>query len=310
MNKVLPPLILFVFNRSDKVERSLRALHRQTVRPQKLIIFSDAARNKEEELAVQAVRNLVRTIDWAETNIIERPSNLGCARNIALGLTEVFKSHESAVIVEDDILPAAHFYESMCMLLTKYADQKGVFSVGGFPCLKKGALSRHPHDVIFSPRFCCWGWGTWADRWQDVADKILPFTNPYNHWKNVPLDVGRDIREAALTLEQNPHFSWAAPVAIWCLHRGLVHAHSRHFLVKNMGTDGTGGNAFGSAYSRYMDRHVIFQDRVPEMLPAYEKPDPKVTRAVRGFMEGSFSTGGAHIKGAIVRMLRNLGLRK
>ena len=309
MIRILPPVVLFVFNRLDKVERCLSALHRQTVRPQKLIIFSDAARNKEEELAVQTVRDLVRMIDWAETNIIERPSNLGCARNIALGLTEVFKSHERAVIIEDDILPGNHFYESMSILLSEYADQKKIFSVGGFPSLKKGALSRYPHDVIFSPRFSCWGWGTWADRWQEVADKIIPFVNPYGTWEMVPLDVGRDLREGAQILEHQPLYSWAYPVSIWCMHRELVHAHSRHYLVSNIGTDGTGQNAFGTAYSRYMSKHVIIQDCVPERTPPYEKTDLNVRQAVRIYIEGSFSVGGARLKGGIVRLLRKLGLR-
>jgi hypothetical protein len=306
----IPPIILFVFNRPDKVERLLNALQLQTVRPQRLIIFIDAPRHESDKAAVQEVRNLVRSIKWTATEIIERPSNLRCARNISLGLSEVFKTYQSAIILEDDIVPATHFYEAMCLLLNEYAGQKKVFSVGGFSGIKKGEFSRYPYDVIFSPRFDCWGWGTWADRWQDIAGKAFPFINPYSSWKNVPLDVGRDLRDGARNLEQNSHFSWACPVAILCLHRGLVHAHTRYYLVRNSGCDGSGQNSFGSAYSRYIVKHAIIQDRVPKLLPAYENTDPRVTRAVRRFMEGSFSTEGARWKGAIVRLLKKMKLRK
>ena len=54
-----------------------------------------------------------------------------------------------------------------------------VFAVGGSPSLRADALPDYPYDVVLSPRFRCWGWATWAGRWQRVADALPSFVNPF-----------------------------------------------------------------------------------------------------------------------------------
>src|SRR5208337_2548711 len=114
------PLIFFVFNRPGKTERVLAAVREQTVRPGRILVFSDGPRSAEDEPKVAAVRRLVRAIDWAEVTVRERERNFGCARNILQGLTAAFAVEKAAVILEDDVRPARCWCEAMNRLLEHY----------------------------------------------------------------------------------------------------------------------------------------------------------------------------------------------
>ena len=286
-----PSVVLFVFNRPDKVERNLLALQNQTVRPSRLIVFSDGARDDANIPGVEATRRLVHSVSWAETHVVERERNLGCAQNITLGLSEVLGSYESAVVLEDDTLPAAHFYESMCILLSHYAAEERIFSVGGYPSIKRDALPGYPFDVIISPRFSCWGWGTWADRWKDIERALSNFSNPFGSWKRVPLHAGHDLRDGARILEERPLYSWAIPVALLCLHRELCHVHTRHYLITNTGNDRTGTHASSPRQVGFALKHNVIEEKLPRLFPVSVDLDADVCQSVQQYVDEILALG-------------------
>jgi GT2 family glycosyltransferase len=131
------PIVLFVYNRPEKTRQILAAIMRQTVLPAEIIIFSDGAKKKEDEEKVSAVREIIRNSININSHIIKRDHNYGCASNIIRGLTEVFTHYQQAVILEDDTLPTTNFYAALCGLLNHYTNEEVIFSVGGFPTIKK-----------------------------------------------------------------------------------------------------------------------------------------------------------------------------
>lgn len=280
----MTPLVLFVFNRPDTTRRILQAIHQQTQKPDKLIIFSDGPRNADDHAGVNTVRNMIRAIRGIELDIRERQNNYGCARNIIEGLSEVLSKYREAVILEDDVLPAPTFYESLCVLLQHYADQPKVFSVGGFPSIMRNDLSDYPFDVILSPRFSCWGWGTWADRWAVVRDKLVHFQNPFGTPDNVPTIAGDDLGDGAAAIEQRPSFYWDTPVCLLCLHSGMLHALTRFYLVQNIGTDsGTHGNG-NPKVIKFMQQNNRVHAVVPHTLPDVILDD-KVCVAIQRYIK-------------------------
>ncbi|HLA82781.1 MAG TPA: glycosyltransferase [Thermoleophilia bacterium] len=304
------PIVLFVFNRPSKASRVISALRDQTVRPKELIVFADGARVPADQPRVNAVRDLVRSIEWTGTRLIERERNFGCAQNIIEGLTEVFSSYERAVIVEDDVLPAASFYESLCVMLDRYASSPGVFSVGGFPSVKADALPGYPFDVIMSPRFSCWGWGTWADRWRGLASDLPSFRNPFGSPDDVPLHAGRDLRDGARAVERRPSFYWDFPLTLLCLHRGLLHALTRYYLVSNIGTDsGTHGNV-SSAVLKFLEENNVICNSVPRSLPPVSL-QAEVVSAVQQYVRqiGDAAVVPSTTALSPMRVLKHLGAR-
>ncbi len=302
------PTVLFVFNRPSETSRVISAIREQTVLPQRLIVFADGPRNPPDEPNVTAVRRIVRSIDWMDTEIIERERNLGLAHNFPQGLNHVFAVHERAIILEDDTLPAPSFYASMCALLDHYASEKLVFSVGGFPSIKQGALPDYQLDVILSPRFSCWGWGTWSDRWNSLSSSISDFKNPFGSADAVPDDAGADLPGMARKMAASPDLSWAVPVALLCLHRGFLHALTRYYLISNIGiASGTHSNPRASRrLENYTKKHNRVCDRVPQFFPEVTI-QPEVCQAVQEYVREVHATAGA--SGWLLPLLRTLSQR-
>jgi hypothetical protein len=280
---MITPVLLFVFNRPHTTSRVLSALRNQTVPPPKLIVYSDGARSADEKDKVDVVRQLIRAIDWTEVELVEREQNFGCAPNIIGGLTEALHSYERAVIIEDDVLPAKHLYQSFCLLLDYYEQEAQVFSVGGYPALLSDALPGYPFDVIMSPRFSSWGWATWAERWHAIESHLHDFRSPFARPEDVPAFAGFDLPGAVTAIEKRPGFYWDYPVALLTLYRGLLHAITRYCLVQNIGVDSGVHFRPNSALLKFFDTHIQFSEKIPIALPPVALQDI-VCQAIQEYM--------------------------
>ncbi|MEO8393331.1 MAG: glycosyltransferase [Chloroflexota bacterium] len=261
------PIAFFVYNRPDTTQQVISALQAQTVALDHLIIFSDGARQPADESRVNAVRELCRTIDWTEVKLVKRQQNFGAAGNVIEGLNEVLSTYDEVIIVEDDVLPAPHFVEAMSLLLTRYREDKSVFSAGGYPSILPDSLANYPYDVIMSSRFNAWGWATWADRWQSIAPRLRPFQNPFPDIEAIPNDAGEDIKDLALAVEQNPSLYWDLPVTLLCLHQGWFHALTAYYLVNNIGLS-TGDHGSDDAHLlQFLKRNNQVSSGIPHKLP-------------------------------------------
>ena len=180
------PVALFVYNRADNTRRTLRALLANTLAPQtQLYVFSDGGRDEPSWSAVNEVRavlhevqeEVARTHSLQSMTIVERPVNYYLERNIIEGIVEVFKHHDSVIVLEDDIVTAPYFLQFMNDAFHLYRDDKKVMHVSGFTRIEPDApSSTFPSPTgegagvrlsfYFTPFMAGWGWGTWRDRWQ------------------------------------------------------------------------------------------------------------------------------------------------
>ncbi|OBV29204.1 hypothetical protein BKN38_04370 [Helicobacter sp. CLO-3] len=169
------PIILFVYNRPWHTKQTLKALIANNLaKDSELFIYADGAKDSsgEEQLAkIQEVRDYLRHIlesnaknkYFKQITYIERKRNFGLADSIIEGVSEVMCSHGKAIILEDDIVTSPVFLDYMNAGLDRYADKPRVWSIAawGYPIEPEGLgdcyFWRSPH---------CWGWASWADRWQ------------------------------------------------------------------------------------------------------------------------------------------------
>ncbi len=276
------PIVLFVYNRPETTRKVVNALSKQTIIPKEIIVYADGSRSSQDDDAIEEVAEIISTIRWTKVTFIQRPENMGCAPNIIHGLTDVFRNNDQAVIVEDDILPSQHFYEAMCILLNEYRNNEIIFSVGSYPTVKN-AIRDYPYDVIMSPRFSCWGWGTWADRWSRIEGDLEQGKLPYSTPEEVPIHAGEDLSISVLSLKNNPGFSWAYPTALHCLRNNWLQAITNYYLTNNIGlTSGEHGYAHQGLVQFYKENNVI-NAKIPQRFP---KPiaDSKVDSAIREFL--------------------------
>ncbi|KAA1421461.1 glycosyltransferase family 2 protein [Nocardioides humilatus] len=161
------PVVLIAFRRPDVTQRNLDVLRR--VQPEQLFIVADGPRpgRPDEAEKCAEVRALIDQIDWpvkVERKFAER--NLGLEANVELGLDWVFSQVDRAIVLEDDCIPDPSFFRYADELLTRYADEKRVWQIGGDTHLVPKEMF-HGHSYGFSTWASVWGWATWADRWHD-----------------------------------------------------------------------------------------------------------------------------------------------
>ena len=239
----LYPVVLFAFKRPQHTRTVIESLlacpeaDRTT-----LYVFCDAARTKAESSAVNEVRSLLRSVQgFRRVEVVIRNRNYGLAKNISDGLSAVFAEHDAAVVVEDDTVVSPVFLRYMNRALDHYRASADVWHINGWA---------HPipppdNDTAYLSRLMiCWGWATWADRWEKferdptrlmrswskVKIKRFNLDSSYDYWSQVTRNASGELDTWAIF--------WYATIFE---HDGLCLFPPQSY-VSNIGRDGTGEN--------------------------------------------------------------------
>ena len=172
------PVALFVYNRADNTRQTLQALMQNTLaHDTDLYVFSDGGRDKRSWAQVNEVRDYIRSVQkelvqdhrLKSLTLVCRSENIYLERNITEGIAEVFKAHDTVVVLEDDIVTSPYFLQYINEALTLYRDEPRVMHVAGFTnldLLNSPSLGGGRGEAYFTPHMSGWGWATWRDRWQ------------------------------------------------------------------------------------------------------------------------------------------------
>ena len=175
----LAPVALFVYNRLDNTRRTLAALADNYLAPEtELYVFSDGGRDEASWRAVRRVRKFLHEFKqradraglFHRITLVERPENYYLERNITEGIASLFATHDTVIVLEDDICTGPGFLTYMNQAFQLYAEDRRVMHVSGFTHLdligEHPALISSESESYFTPHTAGWGWGTWRDRWQ------------------------------------------------------------------------------------------------------------------------------------------------
>lgn len=274
------PIVIFAHSRPEKLRRVIAAVKAQTVKPEAVIAVVDGPRSDGE---AKLTRACVRDASAAGFTVISRDANLGCAASIMNGVNDVATGFSPSacpafMVLEDDVVPASCWYESMLLLLVRYRDDPVVGSVGSFPSVLNGALDGYGHDVILSPRFSCWGWGCWTGaKWDAIygdwaswsAGRGLGYDPAH-----LPGHGGGDI--GGMICQSRPGTLWDGVVAGSHLHRGWLQAIPKWYLSNNIGADAH----LGASRLHFMMTNNPLREQVPASFPPQSVLDASVSAAV------------------------------
>lgn len=238
------PIILFIYNRPDHTRQTLEALSSNMLaQDSDLFIYADGAKENatpEQLEKIRQTREVARSRQWCKTvTVIESEKNKGLAASIISGVTEIANKYGAVIVLEDDIVTGKYFLEYMNTALEKYKDEKKVWHIAGWRDPVKRAKEGASY---FYPTMDCWGWATWADRWQyfkkDVAYYQSVFTDEmkfhfdiegtYGNWAQIEDNASGKINTWAIF--------WYATIF---LQDGLCLAPTKS-LVRNIGLDNSG----------------------------------------------------------------------
>ena len=234
------PVVLFLFNRPECVRQVFESIRAQ--QPRKLYLIADGARPNVETDPdlVEAARRVVENVDWkCELSCDFSSRNLGLKKRISSGLNLVFKQESRAIILEDDCVPHPDFFYFCEFMLEAFAEKKEVSVVSGSN-FQRG-VTRGDSAYYFSKYNHCWGWATWADRWQ-LFDAELPFLETLlssDYWVELhPDQTEREYwAEIFARCKRGEINSWAYPwtASVWNARGCTVTPQTN--LVSNVGFD-------------------------------------------------------------------------
>lgn len=174
------PIVLFAFKRIENLKQCVSSLKRNSLcNESDLIIFSDAARSEDDIDKVNQVRDYIKTISGFKTiTIFYAKENLGLARSIINGVTDVINKYGKVIVIEDDLIVAKNFLTYMNLALEYYETFENVLSISGYSFLMK-IPKDYSFDNYFTQRVFSWGWGTWKDKWVGIDWEV----KDYKHFK-------------------------------------------------------------------------------------------------------------------------------
>lgn len=103
------------------------------------------------------------------TKVLRHDARIGCNANTFAALSAGFAEADRVIALEDDTVPARDFLRFAAWGLDTYADDASVLSVCGYQ--RTPATELLERDAVIRERwFTPWGWATWRDRWESLAE--------------------------------------------------------------------------------------------------------------------------------------------
>jgi hypothetical protein len=233
------PVVLFAYARPAHTARVLACLRENRV--PKLYVFADGSKGPADAELVVETKALLRTIDWCEVRITERPENLGLGRNVLAGVTEIAAQYEAFIVWEDDLICVPGTYAWLCAALRHYAYDERVMSVTAWthPRVTPADVGEQPY---FDARAECWVWGAWARSWRGMnAETALEKMAALKRSGLKPSAYGSDL--PAMAYQETTRNLWAVR---WLYHH-LQHAalclRPPRSMVEHIGFDLSATNA-------------------------------------------------------------------
>lgn len=282
------PVALFVYKRLDHTAATLEALARNELAPQTdLVVFSDGPRAPQDAEAIAAVREHVRGVrGFRSVRVVERPKNMGLARSIITGVSELLEQHEAVIVLEDDLVTSRHFLAYMNDALRHYRDDPLAFSVTGhtFPAPWMQIPGDYPFDTYAGYRCSSWSWGTWRDRWKrvDWSMGYFPAFCCDAQAQEAFNRGGPDMTEMLRMQHEGRIDSWAIRFCYAHHANGMRCMYPTRTLVRNIGLDNSGTHS--TPEPRFTHPSLDEDWRPTRFAPAAEV-DARIAKSFRSVFE-------------------------
>ncbi len=251
------PIVLFIYNRADHTQKTLEVLSQNILADKSdLFIFADGPKenaSEEQLLKIQKTREVAKSQKWCkEVTVIESEKNKGLAASIISGVTDIINKYGKIIVLEDDIVTGKYFLQFMNDALNKYIKDKTVWHITGW---RDPVKDTQNNSSFFYPIMDCWGWATWADRWQYYKKDTKYYLNIFNekmkYHFNIEGTAGNfsQIEENDKGLINTWAIFWSATIF---LNKGLCLAPSKS-LVKNIGFDNSGVHCGDNEFQTIVD---------------------------------------------------------
>jgi GT2 family glycosyltransferase len=169
--QIFAPIALFVYNRPQHTERTLKFLRQNELAAEsRLYIFSDGPRTAGDEQSVTSVRELLKNVEgFKNVTVIESKDNMGLANSIISGVNRLVADYKQVIVFEDDLISSPYTLTYFNEALKRYQMEERVMHIGAYMYhLKDQNL---PETFLYRAA-TSWGWATWERAWQHFEPNI------------------------------------------------------------------------------------------------------------------------------------------
>ena len=282
------PVVLFTYNRPDSTKLVLESLAlNNEAKETELYVFSDAARNENQEKNVQMVRGVIEAFDktkFKSVHIKYQTKNQGLARSIIVGVSEVLDNHQSVIVIEDDCVVSTFFLAYMNSALEKYSQNEQVGSITGY----SPALKNVPRDDVYAVmRSCSWTWGTWKHVWDKVDFDVRDYKKlryKISFIKNLN-KCGNDRMYRFIRQHKYNVQSWSIRFGAYLARRQLLTLYPKYSYVSNVGLDYGGVHSSPNAPKAMKVKNTLALEH--PILPEKIREDKSISKEFRRIYGGS-----------------------
>lgn len=286
------PIALFVYRRLEHTRQAVHALQQNPLAPDtELFVFSDGPKQPSHEPEIRAVREFVRQIKgFRSVHVIESAMNLGVAKSVIDGVTEVLGCTDRVIVIEDDIVTSPSFLTFMNQCLECYRDNIHIGSVTGYS-LPLSIPATYRWSVYLTHRHSSWGWGTYRRVWSGVdwAVSDYPRFREDRAARRAFNIAGPDMTPMLDSQMRGSLDSWSIRFDYHCFKHQLLSLAPVNTLLTNIGFDGTGVHCDSS--SKRLDSPLLPGEGAFR-FPCQPELDPIIVAATRRFFPYSIASRG------------------
>lgn len=292
------PIVLFAYARLDHLQRTIESLRNNPESaPSSLYVYCDGPRDARARPGTDAVRAYVDSLrGFTAITRIYRDTNLGLAKSIIAGVSEVLASHPCVIVLEDDLVLSPHFLAYVNGALALYEHDESVASIHAY-CYPVGEALP---ETFFLKGADCWGWATWARAWSHFEPdgrRLLQQLRKRGLTREFDMDGAYPYVRMLRGQIAGRNDSWAIRWHASCFLKDMLTLYPGRSLVQNIGNDGSGTHcAPTDVYSGALLVQPVALRRIP-----LEPSAPARASFVRFFR--------ATREGLILRIRRRLATR-
>ena len=247
------PVLLIAWRRPAQTRLVIDSL--RSARPRLIYVACDGAsvhRAGEVEKVAQTRALIEREINWeCQVKYKYSDHNQGCRLGVETAISWFFKEVDEGIILEDDCVPHAEFFQYCAELLDRYRHDERIWCISG--CNFQDGQWRGDGSYYFSRYNHCWGWASWRRCWKHYDSKL-------NLWPKIQksgllgtlFERPEEVRYWTKIWDHLHRFgepdTWDYQWTFTCLINGGLTALPNRNLVQNIGfgIDATHRDALGN----------------------------------------------------------------
>lgn len=275
------PIALFVYNRPDHTRRTIKFLQQNLLAEEsRLYIYSDAAKDSNNQSLVDDVRAFIRTVDgFKQVEIIERETNFGLANSIIDGVSHLVNEYGKVIVFEDDLISSMYTLQYFNDALNRYQDEEKVMHIGAYMYPLK---DENLPETFFYRAATSWGWATWDRAWRHFEPDIDLIISRFDQEKKHQFSIEGTMNfwKQILEFKRGKNNSWAIRWYASIFLRGGLTLNPSKSLIDNIGHDGSGiHSGLNDIY------HVVINPKPIQYFPELIEEDSLVYHSIKNFLK-------------------------